>query len=229
MNRKEIKEEAKKKIKGNIWNILWPVLVIGVVEYIIERIFNLTPKVDYTNLESLTATTKMSPTATIITIILTLIITIVMVGYKKYILNFVRTGKFDTKEILNCVKEKWLNIIVATLLVGLIVYVCTLLFVIPGIIMALAYGMVTYIIIDTDLSGVDSLYSIVQMPSGIPVATVAIDGAKNAGILAATILATSNDELRNKIIDYKKSMETAVLEKNEKLQKIGYKEYLASM
>lgn len=77
--------------------------------------------------------------------------------------------------------------------------------------------------------GIDSLYSIVQMPSGIPVATVAIDGAKNAGILAVTILGTSNDKLRDKIIDYKKSMETAVLTKNEKLQKLGYEEYIKQM
>ena len=67
------------------------------------------------------------------------------------------------------------------------------------------------------------------MPSGIPVATVAVDGAKNAGILAVTILSTSDDTLRNKIIDYKKSMETAVLAKNDKLQKLGYKEYLSQM
>ncbi len=77
--------------------------------------------------------------------------------------------------------------------------------------------------------GVDSLYSIVQMPSGIPVATVAIDGAKNAGILAATILGTSDDALKNKIIEYKKSMETSVLAKNEKLQKLGYEEYIKQM
>lgn len=75
----------------------------------------------------------------------------------------------------------------------------------------------------------DSLYSIVQMPSGIPVATVAINGAKNAGILAATILSTSNEELHKKICDYKKSLNDAVLAKNEKLQKIGYEEYLKQM
>lgn len=79
------------------------------------------------------------------------------------------------------------------------------------------------------LNGVDSLYSIVQMPSGIPVATVAINGAKNAGILAATIISTSNEEVYKKICDYKTSMNNAVLEKNKKLQKIGYEEYLNSM
>lgn len=84
-------------------------------------------------------------------------------------------------------------------------------------------------IMSKTLNGVDSLYSIVQMPSGIPVATVAINGAKNAGILAATIISTQNEEIYKKICDYKASMNKAVLEKNEKLQKIGYKDYLDQM
>ena len=79
------------------------------------------------------------------------------------------------------------------------------------------------------LSGVDSLYSIVQMPSGIPVATVAINGAKNAAILASTILATSDESLQNKIIEFKKTMKDGVLRKNEKLQQLGYEAYLSQM
>ena len=84
-------------------------------------------------------------------------------------------------------------------------------------------------IMSKTLNGLDSLYSIVQMPSGIPVATVAINGAKNAGILAATILSTQNDEIYKKICDYKESLNTAVLKKNEKLQKLGYDEYIKQM
>jgi 5-(carboxyamino)imidazole ribonucleotide mutase len=78
------------------------------------------------------------------------------------------------------------------------------------------------------LGGVDSLYSIVQMPSGIPVATVAINGGANAGILAAKILATSDNELLNKLNAYKESLKEGVVAKKEKLEKIGYKEYLAT-
>jgi len=81
----------------------------------------------------------------------------------------------------------------------------------------------------SDLGGVDSLYSIVQMPSGIPVATVAINGGKNAGILAAKILATSDPELLSKLKAYSEKMKNEVAAKDEKLGKIGYKEYLASM
>lgn len=79
----------------------------------------------------------------------------------------------------------------------------------------------------SDLGGVDSLYSIVQMPSGIPVATVAINGGKNAGILAAKILATSDQELLAKLKAYSEEMKNEVAGKDEKLQKLGHKEYLA--
>ena len=74
----------------------------------------------------------------------------------------------------------------------------------------------------SDLGGVDSLYSIVQMPSGIPVATVAINGGANAGILAA-----SDEELLGKLKAYSEDLKEDVEKKAEKLEKIGYKEYLA--
>ena len=77
----------------------------------------------------------------------------------------------------------------------------------------------------SDLGGVDSLYSIVQMPSGIPVATVAINGGLNAGILAAKILATSDEKLLEKLEAYSEEMKQSVVEKVEKLDKVGYKDY----
>ncbi|MDO4325234.1 MAG: 5-(carboxyamino)imidazole ribonucleotide mutase [bacterium] len=81
----------------------------------------------------------------------------------------------------------------------------------------------------SDLGGVDSLYSIVQMPSGIPVATVAINGGKNAGILAAKILATSDAALLEKLKQFSEDMKNEVVAKAEKLDEIGYKEYLGQM
>ena len=81
----------------------------------------------------------------------------------------------------------------------------------------------------SDLGGVDSLYSIVQMPSGIPVATVAINGGANAGILAAKILATSDAELLQKLKNYSEDMKNDVMKKADKLESIGYKEYLSQM
>lgn len=76
------------------------------------------------------------------------------------------------------------------------------------------------------LGGVDSLYSIVQMPPGIPVATVAINGALNAGLLAAKILAVKDEKLSAKVEEYAKSLESMVLDKAENLEKIGYTAYL---
>lgn len=77
----------------------------------------------------------------------------------------------------------------------------------------------------TSLGGRDSLYSIVQMPSGIPVATVAINGGANAGLLAAKILATSNEALLQKLKDYSENMKKEVQAKDRKLQEAGYKNY----
>ena len=79
------------------------------------------------------------------------------------------------------------------------------------------------------LGGVDSLYSIVQMPPGIPVATVAINGALNAGLLAAKIVAISDEELAGRIEAYAKSLEVMVEEKSFKLEEIKYKAYLEQM
>ena len=77
----------------------------------------------------------------------------------------------------------------------------------------------------TSLGGRDSLYSIVQMPTGIPVATVAINGGANAGILAAKILATGDSELLAKLKDYSASLKDGVVEKDKRLQEVGYKAY----
>lgn len=80
-----------------------------------------------------------------------------------------------------------------------------------------------------NLEGVDALYSIVQMPPGIPVATVAIDGGANAAILAAKILSTSDEELLERLKAYTQEMKETVQAKAEKLEKLGHKEYLKQM
>lgn len=75
-------------------------------------------------------------------------------------------------------------------------------------------------------AGVDSLFSIVQMPPGIPVATVAINGAKNAALLTIKILAVSDKKLGNRLQRYQKDLEKEVLGKAKKLEKSGFKKYL---
>ena len=79
------------------------------------------------------------------------------------------------------------------------------------------------------LQGVDSLYSIVQMPAGIPVATVAIGNAKNAGLLAVQILATQQPELLERVQQYRQTLAQSVIEKQAKLDELGYQQYLSNL
>ncbi len=76
------------------------------------------------------------------------------------------------------------------------------------------------------LQGVDSLYSIVQMPAGIPVATVAIGNAKNAGLLAVQILASHQPELLERVQQYRQNLAQSVMEKQGQLDELGYQQYL---
>ena len=100
----------------------------------------------------------------------------------------------------------------------------------PGMVAALTPLPVIGVPVATrNLQGLDSLYSIVQMPGGIPVATVAIGNAKNAGLLAVQILATSQPELLDKVLAYRAQLTEMVLEKQVKLDQLGYEEYLEQM
>lgn len=100
----------------------------------------------------------------------------------------------------------------------------------PGMIAAMTALPVIGVPVKTrTLSGLDSLYSIVQMPPGIPVATVAINGSKNAGILAASIVGSSDDSVLNRVEKYKKELENMVLGKAERLEEIKYKKYIENM
>ncbi len=100
----------------------------------------------------------------------------------------------------------------------------------PGMVAALTTLPVIGVPVATKaLSGVDSLHSIVQMPGGIPVATVAIGGGLNAGLLAAQILATSDQELATRLAEHRRSLHDAVVSKDSHLLEIGSKAYLDSM
>jgi len=100
----------------------------------------------------------------------------------------------------------------------------------PGMVAAItALPVVGVPVRGSNLEGMDSLLSIVQMPGGVPVATVAINGGKNAGILAAQMIGIKSKEIRAKVKEYKKQMEKEVLAKAEKLEDIKYKEYLKMM
>ena len=100
----------------------------------------------------------------------------------------------------------------------------------PGMVASLTPLPVVGVPITTrQLQGVDSLYSIVQMPRGIPVATVAIGNAQNAGLLAIQILGASDPQLQNKILQYRQDLSQTVLDKQDRLDKLGYQAYLSQM
>ena len=97
----------------------------------------------------------------------------------------------------------------------------------PGVIAAMFPLPVIGVPIKTkSLDGLDSLFSIVQMPPGVPVATVGINGAKNAGLLAIQILATSDPELAKKLDSFRIKQKNSVLDKTEKLKTLGVEKYL---
>lgn len=98
----------------------------------------------------------------------------------------------------------------------------------PGMVAALTHLPVIGVPVQSKmLSGIDSLYSIVQMPPGVPVATVAINGAANAALLALQIISLQDQTLMDKMIAYKQSLMNAVEDKAEKLEKYGWKKYLS--
>ena len=164
MNRQEIKELAKTKIKGNKWNILWPVLAMSLVVGIIETVFGLTPTITVNQVTGEMAA-NMSAKVLIGTIILSLLSAIYMVAYNRYLINFVRTGKFDFHDILNAFKERWLTIIAATFLMSLLITLGSIV-IIPGIILTYAYGMVQYLVVDTELGAIDCLKKSREMMRG---------------------------------------------------------------
>ena len=93
----------------------------------------------------------------------------------------------------------------------------------PGVIAAMTPIPVIGVPIKASLDGMDSLLAIVQMPPGIPVATVGINGAMNAGILAAQILASGDAELMKKTIAYKENLKKKIVKANEDLQEVKFK------
>jgi len=92
----------------------------------------------------------------------------------------------------------------------------------PGVIAAMTPLPVIGVPIKVSLDGMDSVLSIIQMPPGIPVATVGIDGALNAGILAAQFIATGDEIIMKKLITYKETLKNKIVEANKELGKIKY-------
>lgn len=92
----------------------------------------------------------------------------------------------------------------------------------PGVIAAMTSLPVIGVPINASLDGMDSLLAIVQMPPGIPVATVGINGAQNAGILAVQMMAAGSEDLKQALIDYKENLKSKIVKANEELAKLKY-------
>ena len=154
MNRIDIKNEAKKKIEDNRWDIWWPLIVIMVLSGALSSVIGGS------------STTINGYKISYGSGLISLLTGIVTAGYMKYLLDFVRTGKFNSNTIIKTVKEKWLNILIAEILTSVIVALFSLLLVVPGIIVALGYAFVTLLVIDTDIAGQDALKESKEMMDG---------------------------------------------------------------
>ena len=160
MDRVAIKEEAKSKIKGNLWNILWPMLVIAVVFGVLSTPFQA--KFDLTTFKM----APLQPWQAAGSSIITFLEIVVTAGYTKYVLNFARTGNFDTNVILDTIKKRWLVLLCASILVGIIVGIGFVLLIVPGIILALGLAPYIYVAIDTDLDTIEVLKKTWNMMKG---------------------------------------------------------------
>lgn len=162
MNRVEIKNEAKEKIKDwdVRWNIIWPLLVISAITFFVGSI-NIFGGSITININGGLARFSSAESG-----VVAIIGSFLSAGYIKYLLNFVRTGKFDTNTIVNTIKKKWVDIFIAVVLVNIIVFIFALFLVVPGIIMGLAYTFAIYLVIDKNVAGSDSLKKSREMMNG---------------------------------------------------------------
>ena len=112
------------------------------------------------------------------------------------------------------VEKRGIKVIIAA--AGMAAHLC-------GVIASMTTVPVIGVPVNSSLDGMDALLAIVQMPPGIPVATVGINGALNSAILAMQILATSDENLKNKLVGYKESLKNKIVKANDDLKKVSYK------
>lgn len=111
-------------------------------------------------------------------------------------------------------KDRGIKVIIAA--AGMAAHLC-------GVIASMTTLPVIGVPINSTLDGMDALLAIVQMPPGIPVATVGINGSLNAGILAVQMLAVADESLQQKLVDYKEGLKRKIVKANEELAKVSYK------
>ena len=153
MDWKKIKEEAKSKISGHLWDIWKPAIVIGITSAVISAIASA-------------VFGSESTSAAIVTSVFSLLLIPAEVGYTSYLMKLVRGENYDLGE-LKAFYSKFGVILILEILMGILVFLASILFVIPGIILALAYSMALYIFIDNpELSATDYLKKSREMMKG---------------------------------------------------------------
>ena len=152
MNRAEIKEEAKKIIKGNKWNIWKAILVVGLISGVISGIVG--SMIDF-----------KSTLGSVVSFILELALVPLTIGLTKYVLDLVRGNSFDLGDIFKQYNN-FLPIIIATALMGIIVGIGSILLVIPGIIAALGLSQIEYLLADGETDGINALKTSWNMMKG---------------------------------------------------------------
>lgn len=120
----------------------------------------------------------------------------------------------EVEQFAKCAKARGICVIIAA--AGMAAHL-------PGVIASMTTLPVIGVPIKASLDGLDALLAIVQMPPGIPVATVGIDGALNAGILAAQMLGAADEGIQNKLADYKENLKKKIVKANEELGEVKYK------
>lgn len=146
MDRKEIKAQAREKIKNNKWLILKPLLIVMAIEFVIgfiEGFFGV--KENELSLVSL------------ITSLISLAVTIYSAAYYVYLLKFVRNENPTLNDVFECFKEKWLDILVTSLLIVIFVFLWSLLFVIPGIVASIAYTWALILVVDKGMKPTEAI------------------------------------------------------------------------
>ncbi len=153
MDRVEIKSLAKEKIKGNLWNIWWPLLVICLISGLAGSIGGA-------------LSNSLGTIGAIISSLISIAASLLGASYTAYLMKLTRGEEADFNTIIDCLKNKWLQLLITSLLVAIYVFLWSMLFVIPGIIKGLAYSMALLIVIDTDLSGNDAIRESMRMMDG---------------------------------------------------------------
>ena len=175
MEVKEIKRLAREKMKGHFWDVFKPLLFIMLISaaigFVVSFVFGLaglplTTETYYDFGYGAVPVSSYTPLGSIVNIILSLIDVVVSFGAIYYLVNFVRGKKVTKDDIFAVIKEKWLAIIVASILIGIFVTLWSLLLIIPGIIAAIAYSMTLFIIVDNDLNGLEAIKKSKEMMKG---------------------------------------------------------------